>query len=125
MSRVWDTTSTIAIYLRFRGYNRVNTFLFLEILFISFYLYFDEFKDVLNIVEISSLIYQFVFYILHSFSVLVVKIFESVNNIKILIGDKRFLENSEVEHLSSLKTVFHDLIRKSFKHKHNIKMLIH
>ena len=97
-----------------------HTFLSKEILLVSFYLDFNKFQDVFYIIEICSLVHEFILYILDSFSVLIIEVLECVNDIEILIGDQRFLENSEVKQIDLGKTIFHDFIWKCFKHEHNI-----
>ena len=62
---------------------------------------------------------------LDSLPVLVIKVLEGIDDVKILKGYERLLEDSKVKHLYLLQSVNHDLVGQGFKHEKDVYVVIH
>ena len=62
---------------------------------------------------------------LDSLPVLVIKVLEGIDDIKILKGYQRLLEDPEIKHLYLLQGVIHDLVRQGFEHEKDVNVIIH
>ncbi len=99
--------------------------LFAKVIFIPLNLHFYKLQDVFHILQIVLLIGHLLLEVLYSFTVLLVKIFEGIDEICILEGDQGLLEDPEIESLNLLDSMAGHPVRESLKHQHYVHVLVH
>jgi hypothetical protein len=90
------------------------------VFFISFDFDLDQFEYVLHVVEVGLLVDQLVLHVLNSLPVLVVEVLKGIDDVQVLEGDERLLEDPEVEHLYKLQRVHRHFVRERLQHQHDI-----
>jgi len=74
-----------------------------EVILVALDLNLDKLQDILDIIEIASLVDELLLDIEDSLTVLLIEVFEGIHKIYILECDEGFLEDAEIEHFNMLK----------------------